>query len=145
MERLKELRKERNLSQARLAARAEVDPSTVNQIEGGKREASPATLRMLAGALGVGVADLLQEGEAKEGLEAHAGGAGGWFTAVYQTDGGWWLGYVEELPGANAQEKTLEEARESLREAVADVLEANRELTRQEFEGRDVVREPIGA
>lgn len=142
MERLKELRKERNLSQARLAARAEVDPSTVNQIEGGMREASPPTLRKLAAALGVGVADLLQEGEAVEGLEGHGGG---WFTAVYQTDGDWWLGYVEELPGANAQEKTLEEARESLREAVADVLAANRELTRQEFEGRDVVREPIGA
>lgn len=67
----------------------------------------------------------------------------GTFTAVYQRDGEWWTGYVEELPGANAQERTLQEARESLREAVSDVLEANRELTRTEFEGRDVVREPL--
>ena len=139
MQRLKELRVERGLSQARLAARAEVDPSTVNQIEGGAREASPGTLRKLSAALGVGVADLLQE---REPVEGHSGG---WFTAVYQTDGEWWTGYVEELPGANAQERSLQEARESLRDAVADVLEANRELTRTEFEGRDVVREPIGA
>ncbi|MDP9475344.1 MAG: type II toxin-antitoxin system HicB family antitoxin [Actinomycetota bacterium] len=69
--------------------------------------------------------------------------AGGPFTAVYQRDGEWWLGYVEELPGANAQERTLEEARDSLREAVSDVLEANRELTRTEFEGLEVVREPL--
>jgi predicted RNase H-like HicB family nuclease len=66
------------------------------------------------------------------------------FTAVYQRDGEWWLGYVEEISGANAQERSLEECRESLREAVDLVLEANRELTKQEFEG-DVVREPIGA
>jgi hypothetical protein len=60
------------------------------------------------------------------------------FTAVFERDGEWWIGYVEELPGANAQD-------ESLRQAVSLVLEANRELTRREFEGRDVVREPIGA
>jgi predicted RNase H-like HicB family nuclease len=65
------------------------------------------------------------------------------FTAVYQHAGDWWIGYVEELPGANAQERTLEEARESLREAVSDVLEANRELTRTEFENGEVVREPL--
>jgi transcriptional regulator with XRE-family HTH domain len=49
------------LSQARLAARAELDPSTVNQIERGAREASPATLRKLADALDVSLADLLEE------------------------------------------------------------------------------------
>ena len=61
MERLKRLRAEKRLSQARLAARAELDPSTVNQIERGAREASPATLRKLADALGVSLADLLEE------------------------------------------------------------------------------------
>ncbi|MGH3086282.1 MAG: type II toxin-antitoxin system HicB family antitoxin, partial [Rubrobacteraceae bacterium] len=58
------------------------------------------------------------------------------FHAVYEQDGDWWLGYVEELPGANSQERSLEECRESLREAVTLVLEANRELTRTEFEDR---------
>ena len=61
MERLRRLRTEKGLSQARLAARAELDPSTVNQIERGAREASPATLRKLADALDVGIAELLEE------------------------------------------------------------------------------------
>src|SRR5215217_5724427 len=65
METLRRLRTEKGLSQARLAARAEVDPSTVNQIERGAREASPATLRKLAAALDVGIADLLEDASPK--------------------------------------------------------------------------------
>ncbi|MBV9278665.1 MAG: type II toxin-antitoxin system HicB family antitoxin [Chloroflexi bacterium] len=65
----------------------------------------------------------------------------GRFTAVFEQDGDWWVGYVEELPGANTQGRTLEEARENLREAVQLVLEVNRELARRAAEGRDVVRE----
>ncbi len=65
MERLRRLRTERGLSQAKLAARAELDPSTVNQIERGAREASPATLRKLADALDVGIADLLEDAPPK--------------------------------------------------------------------------------
>jgi transcriptional regulator with XRE-family HTH domain len=61
MEKLRRLRTERGLSQARLAARAELDPSTINQIERGAREASPATLRKLAEALDVGLAELLED------------------------------------------------------------------------------------
>ncbi len=60
MEKLRRLRTEKGLSQARLAARAELDPSTVNQIERGAREASSATLRKLADALDVGLIDLLE-------------------------------------------------------------------------------------
>jgi len=67
METLRRLRTERGLSQAKLAARAELDPSTVNQIERGAREASPATLRKLANALGVGLADLLEDNYPKVG------------------------------------------------------------------------------
>ncbi|MDY6877547.1 MAG: type II toxin-antitoxin system HicB family antitoxin [Chloroflexota bacterium] len=40
------------------------------------------------------------------------------FTAVFERVDDWWIGYVEELPGANTQGKTLDEARESLKEAV---------------------------
>lgn len=64
-------------------------------------------------------------------------------TAVFERDGDWWVGYVEELPGANTQGSTLEEARENLREAVKLVIEANRELARQDAEGKDVLREPL--
>jgi predicted RNase H-like HicB family nuclease len=54
------------------------------------------------------------------------------FTAVFERDGDWWIGYVEELPGANTQGATLDEARENLKEAVALLLEANRDLADKE-------------
>jgi predicted RNase H-like HicB family nuclease len=50
------------------------------------------------------------------------------FTAVFEKEGNWWVGYVEELPGANTQGETLEEARENMKEAITMVLEANKEL-----------------
>jgi predicted RNase H-like HicB family nuclease len=64
-------------------------------------------------------------------------------TAVFEQDGDWWIGYVEELPGANTQGRTLEEARENLKEAVQLVVEANRELARRESKGKRVVREEL--
>jgi predicted RNase H-like HicB family nuclease len=65
------------------------------------------------------------------------------FTAVFEQDGDWWIGYVEELPGANTQGRTLEEARENLKEAVLLVIEGNRELARREAMGRNVIREEL--
>ena len=65
------------------------------------------------------------------------------FTAVFEQEGKWWIGFVEELPGANTQGATLEEARANLAEAVALVLEANRELAEEELRGHDVLREPL--
>ncbi len=51
--------------------------------------------------------------------------------------------FVEELPGANTQGATLEEARENLKEAVSMVLQANRELAEESLGGADVVREAL--
>ena len=65
MEQLKRLREERGLSQVKLAARADLNPATVNQIERGAREASPATLRKLAAALDISLYDLLEEDSPK--------------------------------------------------------------------------------
>lgn len=65
------------------------------------------------------------------------------FTAVFEQDGDWWIGYVEELPGANTQGRSLEEVRENLKEAVQLVLEANRDLARREAQGKTVVREEL--
>ena len=65
------------------------------------------------------------------------------FTGVFEQVGEWWIGHVEELPGANTQGKTLEEARENLKEAVLLILEANREIARRESAGHDVIREQI--
>ncbi len=63
------------------------------------------------------------------------------FTAVFQHEGKWWIGYIEELPGANTQGRTLEEARQNLKEAVSLIIEANRKLTQSELEGKEVIRE----
>ncbi len=48
-----------------------------------------------------------------------------------------------ELPGANTQAATLEEARESLTEAVELVLEANRCMVEETLRGKDVIREAL--
>ena len=50
------------------------------------------------------------------------------YTGVFEQVGEWWIGHVEELPGCNVQERTLDEARESLKHAVHEIVEANREL-----------------
>ena len=52
-----------------------------------------------------------------------------------------YVAFVEELPGANTQGDTIDEAGENLKEAVLMVLEANRELSQQAIQGADVVRE----
>jgi predicted RNase H-like HicB family nuclease len=64
-------------------------------------------------------------------------------TAVFEQVGEWWLGYVEELPGANTQGRTIDEARENLREAVQLIIEANRELLLEQIEGHKIIREPF--
>jgi predicted RNase H-like HicB family nuclease len=64
-------------------------------------------------------------------------------TAVFQKVSEGYIGFVEELPGANTQGATLEEVRENLREAVQLVLEANRMLTEESLQGVDVIREPL--
>jgi predicted RNase H-like HicB family nuclease len=48
------------------------------------------------------------------------------FTAIFQKVVEGYIGFIEELPGANTQADTLEEARESLAEAVSLVVDANR-------------------
>jgi predicted RNase H-like HicB family nuclease len=65
------------------------------------------------------------------------------FTAVFRKVPEGYIGYVEELPGANTQGATLAEARTNLREAVEMVLEANRELSAISTQGTDVIREPF--
>jgi predicted RNase H-like HicB family nuclease len=65
------------------------------------------------------------------------------FTAVFRTVPEGYIAFVEELPGANSQGATLEEARANLREAVALVLDANRALSAEDIAGSDVIREPL--
>jgi predicted RNase H-like HicB family nuclease len=64
-------------------------------------------------------------------------------TAVFQKVPGGYIGFVEELPGANTQGATLEEARTNLQEAIGLVLEANRVLAEELLKGKEVIREPL--
>lgn len=64
-------------------------------------------------------------------------------TAVYMQVPEGYIAFVEELPGANTQGDSLEEARENLREAGPLVLEANRELAEKAIAGQAFTREPF--
>lgn len=65
------------------------------------------------------------------------------FTAVYKKSGKWYLGWVEEVPGVNTQGRTLNEARENLKEALSLVLETNLLHIRKDFSRGKLTREPI--
>jgi len=65
------------------------------------------------------------------------------FTAVFRKVPEGYIGFVEELPGANTQGATLAEARANLEEAVQLVLEANRTLSEEELQGADLIREQL--
>ena len=65
------------------------------------------------------------------------------FTAVFEKVPEGYIGFVEELPGANTQGKTLDETRENLINAIQLILEANRILAEERIQGKDVIRESI--
>jgi predicted RNase H-like HicB family nuclease len=48
------------------------------------------------------------------------------YTAITKQDADWWIGWIEEVPGVNAQERTKEELMKSLREILIEALEFNR-------------------
>ena len=69
------------------------------------------------------------------------------FTAVFEEvpadQGGGYMGYVEEVPGAVTEGETLEETRENLKEALQLMLETNRELLGVPVPPRRILREKI--
>jgi predicted RNase H-like HicB family nuclease len=64
-------------------------------------------------------------------------------TAVFEKVPEGYIAFVEELPGANTQGTTMEEARGNLQEAVEMVFDANRILAEEALNGRSVIREPF--
>ena len=54
----------------------------------------------------------------------------GSYTAIVKQDGDWWIGWVEEVPGLNAQERSRQELLKSLRMILAEALELNRSEAR---------------
>jgi len=65
-------------------------------------------------------------------------------TAVFRKSKHGYIGYVEEVPGANTQGKTLQEVKRNLIEAVGLVLEANRKMAEEEQRDTEVIKEEIG-
>ncbi|MFH1138349.1 MAG: type II toxin-antitoxin system HicB family antitoxin [Pseudomonadota bacterium] len=64
-------------------------------------------------------------------------------TAVFKKVPEGYIAFVEELPGANTQGETLEEARANLFEAVELILETNRLLSEEFLAGSEIIREPF--
>jgi predicted RNase H-like HicB family nuclease len=68
-------------------------------------------------------------------------------TAVFEElsadEGGGYVAYVEEIPGANTQGETLEEARENLRDAIEQVILTRRELLGKSEASHRLIREKI--
>ncbi len=64
-------------------------------------------------------------------------------TKVFQKVPEGYIAFVDELPGANTQGDSLEEARKNLEEAIQLVLEANRLLAEEQIQGQDVIRESV--
>lgn len=66
-------------------------------------------------------------------------------TAIFQKSPYGYIGFIEELPGANTQGATLEETRKKLIEAVHLFLDANRHILEGELEGIEIIKEDFGA
>ncbi|MFY9329427.1 MAG: type II toxin-antitoxin system HicB family antitoxin [Georgfuchsia sp.] len=66
-------------------------------------------------------------------------------TAIFEKVPEGYIAFVEELPGANTQGETLEEARTNLAEAVQMILAANRTLAEETLTGREFIREAMAA
>ena len=49
------------------------------------------------------------------------------YTAVMKQEGDWWIGWIEEVPGVNCQERTRVELTQSLRETLKEALQFNRQ------------------
>lgn len=48
------------------------------------------------------------------------------YTAVVKEDAGWWIGWIEEVPGVNCQERSRDELLESLRVTLTEAIDLNR-------------------
>jgi predicted RNase H-like HicB family nuclease len=65
-------------------------------------------------------------------------------TAVFRKSRHGYIGYVEELPGANTQGRTLQQTKKNLIEAIQLVLEANRLMAEEEQKGAKIIKEKLG-
>lgn len=64
------------------------------------------------------------------------------YTAIIKKNNNWWLGWIEEVPGVNCQEKSREELLESLKVTLKEALEFNRQDAIQAA-ASDFTEEPV--
>ncbi len=64
------------------------------------------------------------------------------YTAIMNRNGNWWIGWIEEVPGVNCQERTREELLESLKVTLKEALEFNRQEAIQAA-AADFTEEPV--
>ena len=65
------------------------------------------------------------------------------YTAIFKKVPEGYIGFVEELPGANTQGKTLAEARSNLKEAIKLIIEVNRSNAHEFYADGEFIKEPI--
>jgi len=88
--------------------------------------------------------DSVAEAEAKYGADAESPRrtVKSDYTAVIKKDGDWWIGWIEEVPGVNCQERTHDELMETLRTTLREALDLNRQEALSAAES-DYREEPI--
>ena len=64
------------------------------------------------------------------------------YTAITKKDGDWWIGWVEEVPGVNCQERSRRELIETLRVTLREILDFNRQDAIQAA-SNDYTEEPL--
>ena len=65
------------------------------------------------------------------------------YTAVIQKSDGWWIGWIQEIPGVNCQERTKDELLETLRITLREIIEYNREEAIRRTEDESFEEVPI--
>jgi len=65
------------------------------------------------------------------------------FTAVFMKANGGYVGFIEELPSVNSSGRTLDEARELLRQLAGVVFDEERRAAESMIDGKEVVRETL--
>lgn len=88
--------------------------------------------------------DSVAEAEARYGAdgESRTRAVKSDYTAVIKQDGGWWIGWIEEVPGVNCQERTHDELMGTLRTTLREALDLNRQEALSAAES-DYREEPI--
>lgn len=140
MEKLRVLRAQAGLTLRELEERSGISKDAISEIERGLRNPRTSTLVKLADGLGVDPQELL--GGIVQPIEAGRGA--GPFTAVFEKgEQGWWVATCPEIPEAITQGRTVEEARENLKDAIRLELEIRREEAEEDLAGHEVIRERI--